>query len=144
MAGESPICSQLAAANWEGSCPVYIDTGTELLTDECKHVAALMAKQGVKVVYEEYEAMPHCFAMMLTTLPGARRFFDGWSNFMSDAVLEPEGIKTKGVLIKAKTLQEVPVNVEELSAESHEFVVERMNKRLGELSEKTPDTMAKL
>ena len=52
-----PICSPLAAKSWEGCCPIYMDTGTELLTDETKYVAMMAAKQGVKVVYEEYEAM---------------------------------------------------------------------------------------
>jgi len=139
-----PICSPLAAKSWEGSCPIYIDTGKELLTDEDKYVAMLAAKQRVKVVYEEYEAMPHCFAMVLTTLGGARRFFDGWSGFITDAVTNPDEIKTKGVIIKSRTLQEVAVNVEELCPESHEVVVERMKKRVLEISGKTPDTMAKL
>ena len=53
----NPICSPLAAKSWEGCCPLYIDTGTELLTDEDKYVAMSAAKQGVTVVYEEYEAM---------------------------------------------------------------------------------------
>jgi acetyl esterase/lipase len=139
-----PICSPLAAKSWEGSCPIYIDTGTELLTDEDKYVAMIAAKQGVKVVYEEYEAMPHCFAMLLNTLGGAKRCFDGWAGFITAAVMDPDEIKTKGLIIKAKTLQELPINVEELCAESHEVVVERMRKRVVEISGKTPDTMAKL
>ncbi len=52
-----PICSPLAATSWEGCCPIYLETGTELLTDEGKYVAMMAAKQGVKVIYEEYEAM---------------------------------------------------------------------------------------
>lgn len=139
-----PICSPLSAKSWEGSCPIYIDTGTELLTDEDKYVAMMAAKQGVKVVYEEYEAMPHCFAMLLNTLDGARRFFGGWSGFITAAVETPEKVQTKGVIIKAKTLQEVPVRVEELCGDSHEAVVERMKKRVVEVSGKQPDTMAKL
>jgi hypothetical protein len=38
---------------------LYIETGEELLTDEDKHVAMQAAKQGVKVVFEQYETMPH-------------------------------------------------------------------------------------
>lgn len=140
-----PICSPLAAKSWEGSCPIYIDTGKELLTDEDKYIAMVAAKQGVKVVYEEYEAMPHCFAMVLTTLGGAKRFFDGWSSFITTAVTDPGEIKTKGVIIKSKTLQEVPVIVEELCPESHEAVIDRMKNRIVKIGGKTtPDTMAKL
>ena len=38
---------------------MYVQTGTELLTDEAKYVAHLAASQGVPVVFEQYEAMPH-------------------------------------------------------------------------------------
>lgn len=82
--------------------------------------------------------------MLLNTLGGAKRFFDGWTGFISAAVERPEEIKTKGVIIKAKTLQEIPVNVEELCGESHDVVVERMKKTVKDISEKQPDTMAKL
>ncbi|KAG0649820.1 AB hydrolase superfamily [Hyphodiscus hymeniophilus] len=139
-----PICSPLAAKSWEGCCPLYMDAGKELLTDEIKYVAMSAARQGVKVVYEEYEAMPHCFAMLLTTIGGAKRFFDGWSSFISAAVERPEDIQTKGLLIKAKTLEEVPLNVEELSSESHEAVIERMKRAVRDIDGKQPDTMAKL
>jgi acetyl esterase/lipase len=139
-----PICSPLSAKSWEGCCPLYIGTGTELLTDEDKYVAMRAAQQGVKVVFEQYETMPHCFAMLLNTLGGARRFFEGWTGFISAAVERPDEIKTSGVVIKAKTLQEVPVNVEELCTDSFEVVVGRMRKRVQELSGNQPDTMAKL
>lgn len=123
---------------------MYISTGTELLTDEGKYIAMMAAKQGVEVVYEEYETMPHCFAMLLPTLGGAKRFFEGCSSFITAAVERPEELMTKGFIIKAKTLQEVPVIVEELCSDSHEDVVERMRKRVLESGGRQPDTMAKL
>jgi hypothetical protein len=82
--------------------------------------------------------------MLLNSLEGTKRFFDGMAGFISAAVERPEDIKTKGTIIKAKTLQEVPVNVEELCAESHEVVLERMKKAVLEVSAKQPDNMAKL
>ena len=82
--------------------------------------------------------------MLLNTLGGTKRFFDGMSKFINAAVERPEEIKTKGVLIKAKTLEEVPLNVEELSGESHEAVLDRMKKAVREIDGKVPDTMAKL
>lgn len=82
--------------------------------------------------------------MLLNTLGGARRFFKGWSSFIIAAVERPEEIKTNGVIIKARTLQEIPVNVEELCPESHDAVLKRMKKAVMDISEKQPDTMAKL
>jgi hypothetical protein len=82
--------------------------------------------------------------MLLNTLGGSRRFFEGCSGFISAAVQRPDEIKTKGVIVKAKTLQEIPVDVEGLCAESHDVVLARMKKAVEDISEKKPDTMAKL
>ena len=53
-----PLVSPLIAKSWEGSPPLWIETGQELLTDEDKYIAMKASSQGVKVVFEEYEAMP--------------------------------------------------------------------------------------
>ena len=39
-----------------------------MLTDEARHVVVKAANQSVKVMYEEYETIPYCFAMLLETL----------------------------------------------------------------------------
>ncbi|KAH8598973.1 alpha/beta hydrolase fold-domain-containing protein [Bisporella sp. PMI_857] len=138
-----PLVSPLAAKSWEGSCPIYIGTGTELLTDEDKFVAQVAATQGVPVVFEQYEAMPHCFAMVLGTLPGSKLFFQRWSSFITH-VVEGEDIKTNGRLIKSKTLQEASLEVERLLPSTHDEVRARMRERSTELSEKNPYPMSKL
>ena len=81
---------------------------------------------------------------MLNTLGASRKFFESWSSFISAVVERPDEIKTKGVIIKAKTLEEVPVSVEDLCGESHEAVLERIDKAVQEIAGKQPDTMAKL
>ena len=139
-----PLVSPLAARSWEGSCPMWVETGQELLTDEARHVATRAASQNVPVVYEEYEAMPHCFAMMLDGLPASRRFFTAWSNFISTVVERPGEVTTKGTVIKAKTLEEIPVDVSGLSTFAHDEVMERMKDRVHKMSQKQPDSMSKL
>ncbi|PBP26982.1 alpha/beta-Hydrolase [Diplocarpon rosae] len=144
-----PLVSPLSAPSWHGSCPLYIATGTELLTDEDRHVAAKAARQGARVVYDEFEAMPHCFAMMLEGLPVSRMFFERWAGFMR-ACVEGAGadgameLKTKGTRIRAKTLVQESVAVEGLSDEGDESVLQRMTKRVREMSGEVPDTVAKL
>ncbi|KAH8426945.1 uncharacterized protein LDX57_004668 [Aspergillus melleus] len=45
-----------------------------------------MHQVGVPVVVDQFEGMPHCFAMMMMETSAGRRFFDGMANFCSDAV----------------------------------------------------------
>jgi len=137
-----PLVSPLVAKSWEGSCPLYIGTGKELLTDEDKHVAAKAAEQKVPVVFEEYQAMPHCFAMVLEGLPGGKKFFDNWAGFISH-VTEGKRVETSGKKIIAKTLKEEKVNVVGLRDISDEAVIERMKERVQKLSAKA-DSKSKL
>ncbi|KAF8867241.1 hypothetical protein BDZ45DRAFT_667212 [Acephala macrosclerotiorum] len=139
-----PLVSPLVAKSWEGSCPLYIQTGEELLTDEDKHVAMKAAQQGVKVVYEQYETMPHCFAMVIADLPASRKFFNSWAGFINQAVKNPEEIKTKGTIVAPKTLNERGVAVLELSKFTDEDVMQRMRERVKQMSGKQPDPMSKL
>jgi acetyl esterase/lipase len=139
-----PLVSPLIAKSWEGSCPLYIGTGQELLTDEDKHIAMKAASQGVKVVFEEYAAMPHCFAMVLETLPASKMFFSNWAAFISQVVERPESVETKGTRIVPRTLEELSVDVKGLSTFTEEEVLERMRERVVKMSIKQPGSMPKL
>lgn len=139
-----PLVSPLSAKSWEGSCPLWIETGEEILTDESKFVATKAARQGVKVVYEEYGSMPHCFAMLLETIPASRLFFDRWAMFITDVVERPEELKAGGKRIVAKSLREDVLNLETMCAFSEEEVKGRMKERAGKLSQRRPDMLAKL
>ncbi|KAK0117748.1 hypothetical protein ONS95_012074 [Cadophora gregata] len=139
-----PLVSPLAAKDWTGSCPMFIETGQELLTDEDRYVAMVAARQGVKVVYEEYETMPHCFAMVLETLPASRMFFESWAGFIRGVVDRPDGVEGKGRVVKPKTLEVKVVDVKGLSERSGEEVRKGMRERVKFMSGEMPDPMAKL
>jgi hypothetical protein len=113
------------AQDWTGAPPIFMSTGWELLADENKFIALKLKKNGVKVIFEEYEAMPHCFAMVLTKLPAARRCFDGWAGFIRTVVENQESITPKAITVKAKTLEEV-----ELDLESEDLVEEQVQERV--------------
>ena len=125
-----PLVSPLAAESWEGSCPMWLGIGQELLADEGKHVACKAARQGVKVVFEEYETMPHCFALVLVGTPVARRCLDGWSNFITAAAERPDSLGTRGVKIKAKSLEEEEMPMQDVSAYTDEEVIARMEQKV--------------
>ncbi len=74
-----PLVTLLMVRSWAGAPPVYICTGWELLRDEDRYAAGKLHRDDVTVVLEEYEGMPHCFAILLSHLPGARRCLDGWA-----------------------------------------------------------------
>ena len=76
-----PLVSPLAAKDWSGACPLWLDYGQEMLVDEGKAVAALARKQGVVVDWQEWEAMPHCWSMIFEGLPAAKKAFASWAKF---------------------------------------------------------------
>ena len=122
-----PLVSPLAAKDWTGSCPLFIGYGEEMLSDESKIVASRATKQGVAVVSEQWEAMPHCFALMLLGSPMSKRCFGDWTDFCKVVTkgVEPS---TRGLWFEAKTQKETEVDVAALAPISDEEVRERMEK----------------
>lgn len=121
-----PLVSPMVAKDWKGSPPIFIGCGEEMLADEDAVFAQKLAKQGVPVVWEQYEAMPHCFAMMLEGLKGGNMFFEKWAGFIKEAVEKPEEIKTRGTFVMAKKLERKNVDVTTLRSFSDEEVLKMM------------------
>ncbi len=101
--------------DWAGSPPIYICTGWEHLGTEARVFARRLAtKTDVPVVFDDYEAMPHCFALIIPTAPTAEHCWKGWSGFIKRCVHEPEQIESKATRIKPKTLVEEVVDFEKI------------------------------
>lgn len=129
-----PLVSPMASASWEGAPPTFFSVGEELLTDEGRTVAAKMARQGVPVVWEQWEAMPHCFSMILTWTEAADVSYQGWANFVADAVRGK--VEAKGHYVAAKTLERKEVDVKALTNISDEAVLEGMEAGRQRIEEK--------
>ncbi|KAI5467638.1 alpha/beta hydrolase fold-domain-containing protein [Mariannaea sp. PMI_226] len=110
-----PLASVIMARSWEGAPPIYMCTGWEILAYEAKFLARKLEAEGVSVVFEEYEAMPHCFALLLRNSPSTYRCLNAWAGFIRAAVEDPGSIKPSATRIKARTLEEEPLKFEELS-----------------------------
>lgn len=126
-----PLASPLAAKDWTGSCPMWLGYGEELLADEGKSVASLAAQQGVTVIWEQFEAMPHCFSMIMDQLEAGRKCSKDWADFCATVAGDTaeEGaskLETKGTWFAAKTCKETDVDVRSLAVCSQEEVAERM------------------
>lgn len=106
-----PLVSPLAALDWKGAPPIYIMCGEEMLADEDSILAHRLYNQGVKVIWEQYEAMPHVFGMMFEGTRVAEMSFDGWAAAIKMFVEEPGKVKSSGTWITAKKLERVKVDV---------------------------------
>lgn len=141
-----PLVSSLAARNWQGSCPLWFGYGQEMTLDEGRAVATRAARQGVSVVWEEWEAMPHCFVTMLQHLPAGQKCIAQWAAFCEQVVgkggtggIDTARVQTKGTWYAAKTGKEEPVDVKSFEGLSDDEIMQRMNAaRAGRLLEPLP------
>lgn len=101
------------------------------MVDEGKFIAQRATQCGVSVVWEQYGAMPHIFAVQppLDRLPHSQNVFEKWADFCRACVGHPEAIKTKGTFTSADDMQERPVDVAHQLDLSFEELKQRMDKR---------------
>lgn len=123
-----PLVSPLAASDWTGACPVWLGVGEEMLADESKITASRMVNQGVTVQFDMWEAMPHCFGLLLERLgvPASDKCFERWSEFCRAVVGDQQEVETRGRWYVAKSNREVEVKVEDLAPVHDEEVERRM------------------
>jgi acetyl esterase/lipase len=95
-----PLVSPITAKNWKGAPPMYLATGEECLTDGDVFIAKYLQQQGVKLIFEQFEAMPHCFAMIMPQLPQAKRYYASHKRFFELAINQPHKIETSAVTVK--------------------------------------------
>ncbi|KAH6682377.1 alpha/beta hydrolase fold-domain-containing protein [Plectosphaerella plurivora] len=138
-----PLATLLMARDWTGAPPTYICTGWELLADEDKYIAQKLQSQGVKVVFEEYEGMPHCFAILLTDIPAARRNYSQWTGFLKQAAEAPDLIESRAMTVKAKTLEEVELHFSGLSNVAEEDIRAQVLEQVA-VASLQPEAAAKL
>jgi acetyl esterase/lipase len=107
-----PLVSPLAALDWTNSPPLFFSVGEEMLRDEDAVLAQRAVAQGVTVVWREFEAMPHCFAMLLENNNGAIVHQQEMGGFCRDVVEKSGKVGTSGVWIEAKTLRRQDMDVQ--------------------------------
>ena len=120
-----PLVSPVAAKSWEGSCPLFISCGEEMLADENKIVAAKATSQGVPVIWQQWQAMPHCATMMFAWTQMNKIHFRSSADFISE-VVRGERIQSKGTWFEVKTNKEHDVDFSQLALLSDEEVRRKM------------------
>src|SRR5665213_141146 len=83
---------------------------------------------GASVVFQGYEGMPHCFAMIFGTSPAGKDCFEGWAEFCVEAVNKRVERRTTGRWTKAfsKATNHVHVSFDNISKLSDEDVTRLM------------------
>lgn len=109
-----PVVSPVMRRDWTGFPPMYVCTGWERLAFEDKFLVQKFQRDGVTTVFEEYEAMPHCFGLIFAHLPEAHRCLNGWAGFISQAVDDPASLTSSATKVYAKTLKEEALEFDKL------------------------------
>lgn len=86
----------------------------------------------MSVTFEEYEAMPHCFQMLLPGLKTGDMCFRSWGEFCRRCVEEPGAVKGSGKLVRAKSGEMEGLDVGTVS----EMTLEDVRRRVGEAKER--------
>lgn len=142
-----PLVSPLAAQSWSASPPIFISIGQEMLYDEVAVFAQRLVSQGVPLRWREFEAMPHCFAMMLPQNPGTPVHFDEYACFCRERV-QGTAMETEGLLVAAKSLERRGVDVRagltSLRDEEVEGLMEKARKGIEARMRKGEETSAEV
>ncbi|KAK3706623.1 hypothetical protein LTR37_012632 [Vermiconidia calcicola] len=103
---DHPLVSPITASSWAGAPPTWISIGQESVADDSLFIAKVMAEEGVIVHLEQFEAMPHGFAIMLQRLAAAKKCIANWGSFCQDCVEKPEALATRAVWVKVDGTQD--------------------------------------
>ena len=127
-----PLVSPVISKSWTGAPPLQLSYGEEMLVDEGKVIACHAARDGVTVVFEEYEAMPHNFPVLpvLNRSWQSQRCYSRWAEFCKACVNDPQSLHTSGSFVETdREKPEQKREVSELIDLSSDEVKERMKKR---------------
>lgn len=109
-----PMASPCTAVSWKGSPPLWFAVGQERLADSSKIIAQTAHNEGVSVLWDQYEAMPHCWMFFMTRFPHAKHLWKRWGRICSELILSPPS-ESHGNWIEVERLQESPVALEDLT-----------------------------
>lgn len=122
-----PLVSPLAQKDWRGAPPIHISVGEEELTDENAIFAQRLAKQSVEVNWEQYEAMPHCWGLIMADMETSRVQVQSFADHIKRFVERPGDVKLEGTFVVAKSLSRKTVDLERLTTISDEEADRRMD-----------------
>lgn len=117
----SPVV--VKSERWKGSPPVYLTVGNETIEDETCILARRMREAGADVVFEGFEGMPHCYAIVAPHQPAGKKYWHSLAKFCNDVVGSGK-IESKAIWVEPFSLKERHVDFDRLCELSDEKVEE--------------------
>ncbi|TGO42799.1 hypothetical protein BHYA_0005g00640 [Botrytis hyacinthi] len=108
-----PLASPVASFDWSGSCPLWFASGQEQIVDGSRLVAQTAFSQGVPVVLQEYEGMPHTFFWVFSKAPQTRKILADWAEVIV-GFAEGKKLVSNAEFIHAKGLKTEELNLKNL------------------------------
>ncbi|KAL8971944.1 MAG: hypothetical protein Q9183_000807 [Haloplaca sp. 2 TL-2023] len=110
-----PVVSGIGARDWRGCPPIYLAIGSkERIVDAAKFVAQNVAKQGMAVLWDEYELMPHNWPMAFPNHPNSEKCYHSWAKACLRFV-DSSDTQTCGTITTFETSQERHIEVTKLT-----------------------------
>ena len=88
--------------------------GGERLTDSGRFMAQTVTREGVQVVYEEFEDMPHLWPLMFRNWPQTHTLWKDWANACPGFV-DGTSLDTKGALMRVENEGKCELDVRNLT-----------------------------
>ncbi|KAL6714382.1 hypothetical protein ACLMJK_007805 [Lecanora helva] len=124
-----PLVSPTAAKDWSGSPPLFICVGEERAADCNLVLARRAAGQGVKVVCEQFEAMPHLFFLLMAGTENVKMCYRDWAGFCRRCVDERETMRSESSLVEVQSLKRRAFELDALRLVSYEEALRLMRAR---------------
>lgn len=124
-----PLISPTATLDWSGAPPMFFACGEERAGDSNKVIAHRAHSQGVKVVWRQFEALPHNFPLLFERLPHSGVCVEEWARFCRGCVDSPETVVSSGASVEAETLKFSEVDLSDLTEISVEDALAMMRER---------------
>ncbi|KAL4979752.1 Alpha/Beta hydrolase protein [Aspergillus desertorum] len=116
-----PLASPAGSDDWTGCCPIWMASGQEQGIDSALLIAQVAHSQGVSVILQEYEGMPHTFFFTFRDAPQTKMVFAEWAGAIlgfSKGLKRPSGvcfIRAKGLIAEHRAVKNlVPFTVPEV------------------------------
>ena len=124
-----PLVSPTAAQDWTGSPPMFICCGEERAADSNLIIARRARSQGVKVVVEQFEAMPHLFFLLIAGSLNAKMCYRDWAAFCGQCVDHAANLVGASSLVEVGTLNKRLFDFDTLPLVSYEEALRLMKAR---------------
>lgn len=110
-----PLVSPVTAKDWKGAPPIYFAVGSkERLSDSSKYVAQTAARQGVTVIWDEYELMPHNWPMVFPKFAPSIQCYQSWAEACLK-IWRGDQVLSQGTFTKLEGLSREDVDVRNLT-----------------------------